>query len=516
MSPDCGRRPTGVGVDWMPTVLDPDGAHCDARTKVLDFVNKKSTRLVMTLLDAMIDLVGTVSAEQHDAACDPIFHNLPGIIRREVQFRAVKKKEATEEAARIADMETAAKETVAANSKPQTLPSGSATQENRHLFPASVIDDFLPRLQYYAPDINHVQGGWTLESDVYAIGGLLFTIFAQTDQVWDNTTGTSPEKQLECFDAGRKGTKKTSAQDAHYCDKGSVRALGKAGHSALARLKATPVIGKDLHTLVTDCWKRAPQRPNLKEVQLRLKECAHQHKRALSDTLLKLVKPPDAKLSLYDAFFELHLPTCSTQPSCCMDLAVNFDPACVLPCALCNVVHRVKLMKSCSLVGNRAKMNFATQKCNVLLGTDLPAAWKAENKIIDLVTAVLAASMCITPKHDKETDDLYQRWCQREGACNLTSYHRSPFFQNGAKHGFEWLIGPSTLGPVAKTRLESRMKKFTPHCMCSHVQHCNRRHARQNDKTTSRNCSLRLQLLRKPRFCLPKLGMQSHAWPGRC
>ena len=39
------------------------------------------------------------------------------------------------------------------------------------------------------------------------------------------------------------------------------------------------------------------------------------------------------------------------------------------------------------------------------------------------------------------------------------------FFQNGAKPGFEMCFGPSTLGAGAKTRLESRIKQFTPHCV---------------------------------------------------
>ena len=51
----------------------------------------------------------------------------------------------------------------------------------------------------------------------------------------------------------------------------------------------------------------------------------------------------------------------------------------------------------------------------------------------------------------------------------------APFFQNGATSGFEMCFGPSTLGrrtlgrralgARAKTRLESRIKKFTPHCI---------------------------------------------------
>ena len=49
---------------------------------------------------------------------------------------------------------------------------------------------------------------------------------------------------------------------------------------------------------------------------------------------------------------------------------------------------------------------------------------------------------------------------------NLQSLHPSHFFQNGAKSGFEMCCGPSTLGAGAKTRLESRIKEFTPHCVC--------------------------------------------------
>ena len=49
--------------------------------------------------------------------------------------------------------------------------------------------------------------------------------------------------------------------------------------------------------------------------------------------------------------------------------------------------------------------------------------------------------------------------------------YRAPFFQNGAKSGFEMCFGPSTLGAGAKTRLESRIKKFTPHCVCRRRAH---------------------------------------------
>ena len=48
----------------------------------------------------------------------------------------------------------------------------------------------------------------------------------------------------------------------------------------------------------------------------------------------------------------------------------------------------------------------------------------------------------------------------------LKFLHSVPFFQNGAKSGFEMCFGLRTLGAGAKTRLESRIKKFTPHCVC--------------------------------------------------
>ena len=39
-------------------------------------------------------------------------------------------------------------------------------------------------------------------------------------------------------------------------------------------------------------------------------------------------------------------------------------------------------------------------------------------------------------------------------------------FQNGAKSGFGMCCGPSTLRAGAKSCLESRLKKFTPHYIC--------------------------------------------------
>ena len=51
------------------------------------------------------------------------------------------------------------------------------------------------------------------------------------------------------------------------------------------------------------------------------------------------------------------------------------------------------------------------------------------------------------------------------------------FFQNGAKSGFEICFGPSTLGAGAKTRLESRIKKFTPHlCLQASAPHLGLNH----------------------------------------
>ena len=49
---------------------------------------------------------------------------------------------------------------------------------------------------------------------------------------------------------------------------------------------------------------------------------------------------------------------------------------------------------------------------------------------------------------------------------NLKILRNAPFFQNGAKSGFEMCSGPSTSGAGAKTRPESRIKEFTPHCVC--------------------------------------------------
>ena len=48
---------------------------------------------------------------------------------------------------------------------------------------------------------------------------------------------------------------------------------------------------------------------------------------------------------------------------------------------------------------------------------------------------------------------------------NLKFYHRAPFFQNGAKSGFEMCFGPSTLGAGAKTRLH------TPKAVTYHEQY---------------------------------------------
>ena len=46
------------------------------------------------------------------------------------------------------------------------------------------------------------------------------------------------------------------------------------------------------------------------------------------------------------------------------------------------------------------------------------------------------------------------------------SYIAPPFFQSSAKSGFQMRFSSSTLGAGAKPRLESRIQKFTPHCVC--------------------------------------------------
>ena len=61
-------------------------------------------------------------------------------------------------------------------------------------------------------------------------------------------------------------------------------------------------------------------------------------------------------------------------------------------------------------------------------------------------------------------------WKKELGTTISNSYIAPLFFQNGAKSGFEMCFGPSTLGAWAKTRLESRIKKFTPHCVCRPVK----------------------------------------------
>ena len=50
--------------------------------------------------------------------------------------------------------------------------------------------------------------------------------------------------------------------------------------------------------------------------------------------------------------------------------------------------------------------------------------------------------------------------------------HRTPFFQIGAQSGFEMCFGPSTLRAGAKARVETRVKRFTPHCVCRAAGRC--------------------------------------------
>ena len=80
----------------------------------------------------------------------------------------------------------------------------------------------------------------------------------------------------------------------------------------------------------------------------------------------------------------------------------------------------------------------------------------------DLLLAIKTVDMAQgkTIKHLENVQMSFQ------GQSISTSPYHAPFCQNGAKSGFEMCFGPSTLGAGAKTRLESRIKKFTPHRVC--------------------------------------------------
>ena len=61
---------------------------------------------------------------------------------------------------------------------------------------------------------------------------------------------------------------------------------------------------------------------------------------------------------------------------------------------------------------------------------------------------------------------------------NVKFKHRAPCFLNGVKSSIfyldlrcVWISNPSTLGAGVKTRLESRIQMFTPHCICSPPGH---------------------------------------------
>ena len=69
----------------------------------------------------------------------------------------------------------------------------------------------------------------------------------------------------------------------------------------------------------------------------------------------------------------------------------------------------------------------------------------------------------------------YGSW-QPHGTWTWHSQNRTSrplFFQNGAKSGFEMFFGRNTSGAGAKIRLESRIKKFTPHCVCRYAMDLN-------------------------------------------
>ena len=73
---------------------------------------------------------------------------------------------------------------------------------------------------------------------------------------------------------------------------------------------------------------------------------------------------------------------------------------------------------------------------------------------------------------ETETETEAMATKQRYRLVNHTFEHRAPFFQNGAKSGFEMCFGPSTPGAGAKTRLESGKTKFIPHFICRLLHVC--------------------------------------------
>ena len=99
-----------------------------------------------------------------------------------------------------------------------------------------------------------------------------------------------------------------------------------------------------------------------------------------------------------------------------------------------------------------------------------PRAWHTSTKLTDPANdhdlmAVFGGKTALGTEVT-ETDELWVFYpLTKTWPVNLKFLHNAPFFQNGAKSGFEMCFGPSTLGAGAKTRLESRIKEFTPQDM---------------------------------------------------
>ena len=143
-------------------------------------------------------------------------------------------------------------------------------------------------------------------------------------------------------------------------------------------------------------------------------------------------------------------------------------------------LHRRKLMQ----VGTKKLRSSSTRNYNNILMTYIP--------IVICIALVHACPVAVSghlwfrtrePKVGRENRAKHRRpspilgiathKCQTPPPSlpytwNCHPQDRAPFFQNGAKSGFEMCFGPSTLGAGAKTRLESRIKEITPHCVCNH------------------------------------------------
>ena len=88
--------------------------------------------------------------------------------------------------------------------------------------------------------------------------------------------------------------------------------------------------------------------------------------------------------------------------------------------------------------------------------------WVYDNDKVETVSAPLLETV---------TGEVYLGLEGSNSSQSITHDNIAPpvYFQNGAKSGFEMCFGSSTLGAEAKTRLESRIKKFAPHCACRPV-----------------------------------------------